>query len=281
MGGHIGPPLRKRNSTAVPPYSLSSLIAAVLSPKEAGFHKGVKPWCPPLMPLAVNGGLPGRQEILALRSNHVKEEGTKWSSFRQTKEMTVGYRGVPLIRDIALHVHRGEILTLIGPNGSGKSTILKEPPSVSWRSSAVRYIWMANRCRLCLNVTLRARCPCCSPEHVRLELMTCWDVAGCRPLSVHRTVWSAQRRGPRQRWTKGRWRLSARDELADRDFPASADGQRQRVLLARAICQEPEVIVLDEPTLLPRHSLQAGTADRAQAAGARKSGGGHSLAARD
>ena len=45
--------------------------------------------------------------------------------FVETKEMTVGYRGVPLIRDIALRVHRGEILTLIGPNGSGKSTILK------------------------------------------------------------------------------------------------------------------------------------------------------------
>ena len=44
--------------------------------------------------------------------------------FVETKEMTVGYRGVPLIRDIALRVHRGEILTLIGPNGSGKSTIL-------------------------------------------------------------------------------------------------------------------------------------------------------------
>ena len=45
--------------------------------------------------------------------------------FVETKEMTVGYRGVPLIRDIALCVHRGEILTLIGPNGAGKSTILK------------------------------------------------------------------------------------------------------------------------------------------------------------
>ena len=39
--------------------------------------------------------------------------------------MTVGYRGVPLIRDIALSVHRGEILTLIGPNGSGKSSLIK------------------------------------------------------------------------------------------------------------------------------------------------------------
>ena len=83
--------------------------------------------------------------------------------FVETKEMTVGYRGVPLIRDIALRVHRGEILTLIGPNGSGKSTILK---SLIRQLALIggRYIWMANRCRLCLNVTLRARCPCCSPS---------------------------------------------------------------------------------------------------------------------
>ena len=42
-----------------------------------------------------------------------------------TEHMTVGYRGVPLIRDIAIHVRKGEILSLIGPNGAGKSTILK------------------------------------------------------------------------------------------------------------------------------------------------------------
>ena len=42
-----------------------------------------------------------------------------------TKGLTVGYHGVPLIKDIEICLKKGEILTLIGPNGAGKTTILK------------------------------------------------------------------------------------------------------------------------------------------------------------
>ncbi len=48
--------------------------------------------------------------------------------FVYTDHMSVGYNGVPLIKDIEIKLDRGEILTLIGPNGAGKSTILKHYP---------------------------------------------------------------------------------------------------------------------------------------------------------
>ena len=43
----------------------------------------------------------------------------------QMKDLSVGYNGNSLIRDINIGINKGEIVTLIGPNGSGKSTILK------------------------------------------------------------------------------------------------------------------------------------------------------------
>ena len=45
--------------------------------------------------------------------------------FLHTDQLTVGYHGEALIRDITFSVRAGQILTLIGPNGAGKSTILK------------------------------------------------------------------------------------------------------------------------------------------------------------
>ena len=52
--------------------------------------------------------------------------------FLETFDLTVGYRGNPLIKDINISVALGEIVTMIGPNGAGKSTILKSITTVSY-----------------------------------------------------------------------------------------------------------------------------------------------------
>ena len=96
--------------------------------------------------------------------------------FVETKEMTVGYRGVPLIRDIALRVHRGEILTLIGPNGSGKSTILKS--LIRQLALIGGTVYLDGKSLQTLPERDLARTmSVLLTEHVRPELMTCWDVA--------------------------------------------------------------------------------------------------------
>lgn len=176
-------------------------------------------------------------------------------AFFETRDLAVGYQGETLIRDISLALEKGKILTLIGPNGAGKSTILK---SITRQLATIRGQveighrdiagWSAREMAKTVAVVLTDR--------IRPELMTCAEVV-------------AMGRYP---YTNLLGRLTPQDEqivreamarvhaldLAQRDFDTLSDGQRQRILLARAICQQPQVLVLDEPTayLDIRHKIE-------------------------
>ena len=162
-----------------------------------------------------------------------------------TENLAVGYNGQPLIRDICLHLRRGEIMTLIGPNGSGKSTILR---SVIRQLSPLRgtvYLDGRPMDRMAA-LEIAKRLSVLMTDRVHPELMTCRDVAatGRYPYTGKLGLLTPPD------WEKVDEALALvhGEELADRDFAQISDGQRQRVLLARALCQEPEVLVLDEPT---------------------------------
>lgn len=163
----------------------------------------------------------------------------------KTEGLAVGYRGRSLIHDINIGMEKGKILTLIGPNGAGKSTILKTITRHLARIGGTVAIggkdiqdWSAKEMAGRVAVVLTDRiCP---------ELMTCREVV-------------AMGRYP---YTNAMGRMTAADkeavsralrrvhaaELGEQDFSALSDGQRQRIMLARAICQDPRVIALDEPT---------------------------------
>ena len=165
--------------------------------------------------------------------------------YLHTEGMTVGYDGSPLIRDIALGVRRGEILTLIGPNGSGKSTILKSLIRELSLLGGTVYLDGREMQRVPASEMARTMAVLMT-ERVRPELMTCWDVAaaGRYPYTGRMGLLG---REDRERVAQALALVHA-DGFAAQDFSRISDGQRQRVLLARAICQEPEIIVLDEPT---------------------------------
>ena len=151
-----------------------------------------------------------------------------------TKGLTVGYHGVPLIKDIELSVKKGEILTLIGPNGAGKTTILKNIIRQLKPLGGVAVLDGSNIEELS------------GRERVRPEMMNCRDVVstGRYPYTGKFGVLSEED------WkiVDESMRLVHIEELAERDFTKTSDGQKQRVMLARALCQEPDIIVLDEPT---------------------------------
>ena len=172
-----------------------------------------------------------------------------------TENLTVGYDGVPLIKDIEIGVHRGEILTLIGPNGSGKSTILKSMIR-QLKIIAGTVVLDGQSVTQFSERELSKKLAIVMTERMRAELMTCWDVVatGRYPYTGRLGILSDE---DRQKVDEAIKMVHAED-YADSPFDRISDGQRQRLLLARAICQEPEVVVLDEPTsfLDVRHKLE-------------------------
>lgn len=172
-----------------------------------------------------------------------------------TDHMAVGYNGKVLIDEINLRVRRGEILTLIGPNGSGKSTILKSLIQQLRLIRGAVYLDGQSMARMAEGDVAK-RLSVLMTERIHPELMTCEDVVstGRYPYTGRLGILTAEDR----RKVREALELVHGLELAERDFSAISDGQRQRILLARALCQEPEVIVLDEPTsfLDIRHKLE-------------------------
>lgn len=162
-----------------------------------------------------------------------------------TQGLTVGYHGVPLIKDIEISLKKGEILTLIGPNGAGKTTILKSIIQQLSPLGGVVYL-DGKPVQNMTGKELSMKMSVVLTERVRPELMTCEDVVatGRYPYTGRFGVLSEKDR----RIVREAMELVHIAELADRDFLKTSDGQKQRVMLARAICQEPDIIVLDEPT---------------------------------
>ena len=167
------------------------------------------------------------------------------SGFLETEKLSVGYDGKPLIRDVCLQVQRGKIVTLIGPNGSGKSTILKTIVGQLSKVSGTVLLEGAPMER-CGQKEIAKRMAILMTERIHPELMTCYDVVstGRYPYTGALGLLGKEDK----RIVEESLELVHGRDMADRPFEAISDGQRQRVLLARALCQTPEIIVLDEPT---------------------------------
>ncbi|MGN1014630.1 MAG: ABC transporter ATP-binding protein [Butyricicoccus sp.] len=172
-----------------------------------------------------------------------------------TEALTVGYNGKPLISDIEIGVNRGEIMTLIGPNGAGKSTILKSLTRQLALVGGTIYLNETSMSRMSEKELSRSLSLVLT-QRIQPELMTCFDVVASGRYPY--TGWLGLLSEHDKEVVRQSMQYVHAEDLAELDFNHISDGQRQRVLLARALCQEPEIIVLDEPTsfLDIRHKLE-------------------------
>ena len=162
-----------------------------------------------------------------------------------SKELSVGYGKKVVVSGLAFEVSRGEVLTIIGPNGAGKSTILRsiaaQLPAVSGTVSIAE-----NDLAEMSAHDIAQKLSVCFTERITAERMTCEDVVstGRYPYTGRLGILSDNDR----KVVHEAMELTGTTYLADTDIRCISDGQRQTVMLARAIAQQPEVLVLDEPT---------------------------------
>ncbi len=158
--------------------------------------------------------------------------------------LSVGYKK-PLIQDICFNLKAGEIMTLIGPNGAGKSTILKTIAGYLKQLDGDVFFENTSLNKMTLNEKAK-KLSVVLTEKISPELMTCRNVieTGRYPYTGRLGKLMPNDKAAVEKAIK----MVEVTELSDKEFSKISDGQRQRVMLARAVCQEPQILILDEPT---------------------------------
>ena len=160
-------------------------------------------------------------------------------------DVTIFYSEKELMNNVFLTISEGDRIGVVGRNGAGKSTLLKTlAAQLAPQGGAV--LLDGKDLADCSGPERARKMALMVPHTRRTELTTCFEMAsaGRYPYTGRLGVLSAEDK----RQVHAALALVGAEALAGRDFNRISDGQRQRVLLARAICQQPELILLDEPT---------------------------------
>jgi len=160
-------------------------------------------------------------------------------------DLTFGYDEQPVLRGVDLELSGGEVVGLIGPNGSGKSTLLKILSGV-YRdySGSVR---LGGREIRSVPGREMARSVAAVPQETPAGLP--FSVLEVVLMGRHPHLGAFSFEDSRDlELARGALEQAGAARFAGRDIRALSSGERQRVIFARALAQQPQVMLLDEPT---------------------------------
>jgi iron complex transport system ATP-binding protein len=173
----------------------------------------------------------------------------------RTDKLAVGYGKNIVVENINIALLEGQFVCLLGPNGSGKSTILKTIVRMLTPLGGAVFLNDKDVAQL-TNQAMARTTAVVLTQPVTPGLLTAYDVAmlGRHP----HTGFMGKPAEKDSRKVIEALAMVHAEELAHRYFSELSDGEKQKVLLARALAQEPQLIVLDEPTshLDARHRIE-------------------------
>ncbi|MGG6296648.1 metal ABC transporter ATP-binding protein [Leptolyngbya sp. AN02str] len=159
----------------------------------------------------------------------------------KVQHLSVNYRGVEALEDICLAVGAGELVGLIGPNGAGKSTLIKALLGLV-RPQAGRILFEEKP------LVQQRRRVAYVPQRSQIDWdypVTAWNVV----MMAHtaQTGWFRSYTARSRHMVKEAMERVGIWHLRDRQIGELSGGQQQRVFLARAIAQQADLFLFDEP----------------------------------
>lgn len=159
-------------------------------------------------------------------------------SLIELKNLTLGYNGVPVIKELSLNIEEKDFLCVVGPNGSGKSTLIKGILGLI-KPMKGKVIYKG----------LKQNFIGYMPQETKVDQNF--------PASVYEIVLSGtlNRLGIKTFYTEKERQIALEnlkilniEDLKDQNFSNLSGGQRQKVLLARSLCASSKLLILDEPS---------------------------------
>lgn len=159
--------------------------------------------------------------------------------------VTLGYGERMLMADASVGFGWGELTALIGRNGTGKSTLLRTIAALARPQSG--HITISGKDVASLSMRQVAeKIAFVSTDDVRVQNLRVWDVVSLGRAPY--TNWVGRLTDEDRAKVKESLRLVGMEEFTEAAMDSLSDGERQRVMIARALAQDTPIILLDEPT---------------------------------